>query len=72
MLDGEWGGSGAGTDGQNRVFVMALELLTGYGMISGAGFRISPDYPHFGELSLSKDYSLAISESLNLSARKRV
>jgi hypothetical protein len=53
-------------------FGMVLELLAGCGMISCAGFKISPDSPRLGELSPSKDYTLAILESLNLSARKRV
>jgi hypothetical protein len=62
----------AGRGRRFRFFGMALELLAGCGMISGAGFKISPDYPRFGELSPSKDYTLAILESLNLSVRKRV
>jgi hypothetical protein len=66
---GQWGER---TGGETQVFGMALELLAGCGMIPRVGFRISPDYPRRGELSLSKDYTLAISESLNLSAGKRV
>jgi hypothetical protein len=59
-------------EGKRQAFGLALELLAGCGMISGAGFKTSSDYPRCGALSPSKDYTLAILESLNLSARKRV
>jgi hypothetical protein len=59
-------------DGKRQDFGLALELLAGCGMISGAGFKTPSDYPRCGALSPSKDYTLAILESLNLSDGKRV
>ena len=72
MLGTRQGRRSRRSEGKRPTFGLALELLGRCGMISGAGFKTSSDYPQCGALSPSKDYTLAILESLNLSARKRV
>ncbi len=67
----EFAGGGLNS-GRTPSSELALELLAGCGMISGAGLETPSGCPRSGVASPSKDYTLAILESLNLSARKRV